>query len=83
MSTLFPENSYTGKCLCGKNFIATKSVIHCHNCLYAKIAELEKLVDAVLDVEHERGGSLHASGQFLYKTPESVFKLAKQLREVK
>jgi chromosome segregation ATPase len=46
-----------------------------------RIAELEKLVDAVLDVEHERGGALHVSGQFIYKTPESVFKLAKQLRQ--
>ena len=42
MNNLSPENSYMGKCSCGKVFIATKGAIHCHNCLYAKIAELEK-----------------------------------------
>ena len=41
MNNLFPENSYMGKCSCGKVFIATKGAIHCHNCLYQKISELE------------------------------------------
>jgi len=41
MNNLFPENSYMGKCSCGKEFIAPKGVVHCHNCLYAKVAELE------------------------------------------
>ena len=42
MNNLFPENSYMGKCSCGKEFIAPKGVIPCHNCVYAKVAELEK-----------------------------------------
>jgi len=41
MNNLFPENSYMGKCSCGKEFIAPKGAIHCHNCLYQKISELE------------------------------------------
>jgi len=41
MNNLFPEDSYMGKCSCGKEFIAPKGVIHCHNCLYQKISELE------------------------------------------
>tara|TARA_R110000851_G_scaffold330481_1_gene503359 strand:- start:84 stop:332 length:249 start_codon:yes stop_codon:yes gene_type:complete len=42
MNRLFPENSYTGNCSCGTNFIAPKGTLHCHNCLYNKIAEIEK-----------------------------------------
>ena len=42
MDRLFPENSYTGNCSCGTNFIAPKGTLHCHNCLYNKIAEIEK-----------------------------------------
>ena len=33
----------------------------------------------ILKVEHERGGSLGVDGQFYYRVPESVFKMAKQL----
>ena len=42
MNRLFPENSYMGNCSCGTDFIARKGTLHCHNCLYNKIAELEK-----------------------------------------
>ena len=54
--------------------------------LEAKVSELEKaqseLVSAILAVEHERGGSLCADGQFYYyKVPESVFNQAKALKE--
>ena len=45
------------------------------------IAELELFLDRMLEIEHSRGGSLDVSGQFMYKTPESIFKQAKQLRE--
>ena len=47
----------------------------------ARIAELELFLDRMLKIEYSRGGSLDASGQFMYKTPESIFKQAKQLRE--
>jgi len=49
MNNLFPENSYMGKCSCGKEFITTKGVVHCHNCLYTKIAELEKTIKSLTD----------------------------------
>ena len=42
MNRLFPENSYMGKCSCGAEFNAPKGTLHCHQCLYKKIAELEK-----------------------------------------
>lgn len=46
-----------------------------------RIVELELFLDRILEIEHSRGGSLDVSGQFMYKTPESIFKQAKQLRE--
>ena len=42
MNRLFPENSYMGKCSCGADFIAPKYTLHCSNCLYKRIVELEK-----------------------------------------
>ena len=42
MNKLYPENSYSHKCLCGTDFLAPKGSLHCHACLYNKIAELEK-----------------------------------------
>ena len=41
MNNLFPENSYYQKCSCGTEFLAPKGSLHCHSCLYKKIAELE------------------------------------------
>ena len=49
MNNLFPENSYMGKCSCGKEFIAPKGVVHCHNCLYTKIVDLEKTIKSLTD----------------------------------
>ena len=50
-----------------------------------RIAELENhqcdLVYAILSIEHERGGSLGADGQFYYRAPESLFNKAKRLKE--
>lgn len=40
---------------------------------------LKALQSEILKVEHERGGSLGVDGQFYYKVPESVFKMAKKL----
>ena len=45
-----------------------------------RIAELEKLVDAVLAVEHKRGGSLNCFGELIYKAPERIFLLAETLK---
>ena len=49
MNRLFPENSYTGNCSCGTDFIAPKGTLHCHNCLYNKIAELEEMTELLFD----------------------------------
>jgi len=42
MNNLFPENSYLGSCSCGVTYLAPKGTLHCSNCLYKRIAELEK-----------------------------------------
>ena len=72
MNNLFPENSYMGKCSCGKEFIAPKGVIHCHNCLYAKIAELEKVNDTLhkLMTSGESRGVAKATEEFKERIAE-------------
>ena len=42
MNNMFPENSYSGTCSCGVTYLAPKGTLHCSNCLYKRIAELEK-----------------------------------------
>jgi hypothetical protein len=49
MNRLFPENSYMGKCSCGAEFNAPKGTLHCSNCLYKRIVELEALVEEMED----------------------------------
>ena len=47
MIDMFPENSYLGKCNCGAKFASPKGTLHCANCLYSKIAEIEEERDAL------------------------------------
>jgi hypothetical protein len=59
MNRLFPENSYMGKCSCGDDFIAPKYTLHCSNCLYKRIVELEAYLqkvqaDRINDIAIER-----------------------------
>jgi len=42
VNNMFPENSYSGTCSCGVTYLAPKGTLHCSNCLYKRIAELEK-----------------------------------------
>tara|TARA_R110002020_G_scaffold275401_1_gene490626 strand:+ start:248 stop:571 length:324 start_codon:yes stop_codon:yes gene_type:complete len=42
-------------------------------------AELREALQALVKVEHERGGALSASGSFQYPVPEGVFRQAKEL----
>lgn len=42
-------------------------------------AELREALQALVKVEHERGGTLSASGSFQYPVPEGVFRQAKEL----
>jgi hypothetical protein len=51
MNRLFPENSYMGKCSCGAEFNAPKGTLHCSNCLYKRIVELEDLVEDIINAE--------------------------------
>ena len=47
MNNLFPENSYLGSCSCGVTYLAPKGTLHCSNCLYKRIAELENHIQSL------------------------------------
>jgi acetone carboxylase gamma subunit len=49
----YAENSYVHKCSCGTEFMAPKGALHCHACLYDRVADLQKKIksaSAVLNI---------------------------------
>ena len=53
--------------------------INNHDRLKQENAELREALQALVKIEHERFGTLSASGSFHYPVPEDVFRQAKEL----
>ena len=68
MINLFPENSYLGSCSCGVTYLAPKGTLHCSNCLYKRIAELEK--EPAKTKQSQKSGWLRDSNTHVNKSKE-------------
>ena len=77
MNMLFPENSYMGNCSCGTDFIAPKGTLHCHNCLYKHIAELEGLINSQIFPSMGDG----FSGDYVNGYEKALSDMSKALKE--
>lgn len=80
--SLIPENSYLGKCNCGTEFMAPKGTLHCTNCLYSEIKELEKQSKSRSDTIIEYSNRIEELEEKLWRTEQESEKAVTRAAEM-